>query len=363
MFYSLAQLYADIIPGINVLNYITFRAGGAVLTALIISFILGPRLIVQLRARQGKGQPIREDGPASHLLTKVGTPTMGGLLILVSVFVSTLLWAKLDNVFLWVVLLATMAFGFIGFCDDYLKLKGGSSDGVPGRVKLILEALVALCVLLVISANLPAEMATGFTIPFFKDVFIDFGLGFFVFVGLFVIVGASNAVNLTDGLDGLAIVPSMIAVASFALIAYLVGNVVFANYLQINYVPGTGELAVFCGAFIGAGLGFLWFNAPPAMIFMGDTGSLAIGGALGSIAVATKHEIVLAIIGGLFVLEAVSVIVQVASFKLTGKRVFAMAPLHHHYEQRGWAEPTIVIRFWIISVILALIGLATLKLR
>ncbi|MGC6471970.1 MAG: phospho-N-acetylmuramoyl-pentapeptide-transferase [Parvibaculales bacterium] len=363
MFYSLAQLYADLIPGINVLNYITFRAGGAVLTALVISFIFGPRLIVQLRARQGKGQPIREDGPPSHLLTKVGTPTMGGLLILISVFLSTLLWAKLDNVFLWIVLLATMAFGFIGFCDDYLKLKGGSSDGVPGRVKLVLEALVALCVLLAVSAHLPPDMATGFAVPFLKDVLIDFGLGFFVLVGLFVIVGASNAVNLTDGLDGLAIVPSMIAVASFGLIAYLVGNVVFANYLQINYVPGTGELAVFCGAFIGAGLGFLWFNAPPAMIFMGDTGSLAIGGALGSIAVATKHEIVLAIIGGLFVLEAVSVIVQVASFKLTGKRVFAMAPLHHHYEQRGWAEPTIVIRFWIISVILALIGLATLKLR
>ncbi|MGC6512017.1 MAG: phospho-N-acetylmuramoyl-pentapeptide-transferase [Parvibaculales bacterium] len=363
MFYSLAQLYADLIPGINVLNYITFRAGGAVITALVISFILGPRLIVQLRARQGKGQPIREDGPPSHLLTKVGTPTMGGLLILISVFVSTLLWAKLDNVFLWIVLLATMAFGFIGFCDDYLKLKGGSSDGVPGGLKLILEAVVAICVLLAVSANLPPEMATGFAVPFFKDVLIDFGLGFFVLVGLFVIVGASNAVNLTDGLDGLAIVPSMIAVASFGLIAYLVGNFVFANYLQINYVPGTGELAVFCGAFIGAGLGFLWFNAPPAMIFMGDTGSLAIGGGLGSIAVATKHEIVLAIIGGLFVLEAVSVIVQVASFKLTGKRVFAMAPLHHHYEQRGWAEPTIVIRFWIISVILALIGLATLKLR
>ncbi len=363
MFYSLAQIYADIIPGINVLNYITFRAGGAVLTALLISFVFGPRLIFQLRTRQQKGQPIREDGPPSHLLTKGGTPTMGGLLILISILCATLLWGDLNSVFLWIVLLSTLAFGLIGFCDDYLKLKGESSDGVPGRVKLILEAGVALIVILSISAHLPPEMATGFAIPFFKDVLIDFGLAFFVIGGLFVIVGTSNAVNLTDGLDGLAIVPSMIAVASFGLIAYLVGNVVFATYLQINYVPGTGELAVFCAAFIGAGLGFLWFNAPPAMIFMGDTGSLAIGGALGSIAVATKHEIVLAIIGGLFVLEAVSVIVQVASFKLTKKRVFAMAPLHHHYEQRGWAEATIVIRFWIISVILALIGLATLKLR
>ncbi len=363
MFYYLAQLYGDTISGVNVLNYITFRAGGAVLTALLISFIFGPKLIGQLRARQQKGQPIREDGPPSHLLTKVGTPTMGGLLILISVGFSTLLWGNLYNPFLWIVLLATLAFGAIGFCDDYLKIKGGSSDGVPGRIKLILEALVALGVLFAVSAQMPPEMATGFAIPFFKDVLIDFGLPFFIFIGLLVIVGASNAVNLTDGLDGLAIVPSMIAVASFGFIAYLVGNIVFANYLQINYVAGTGELAVFCAAFIGAGLGFLWFNAPPAMIFMGDTGSLSIGGALGSIAVATKHEIVLAIIGGLFVLEAVSVIVQVASFKLTGKRVFAMAPLHHHFEQRGWAEPTIVIRFWIISVILALIGLATLKLR
>lgn len=363
MFYELAQIYGDILPGINVLNYITFRAGGAVMTALLLSFLIGPWVIGSLKSRQGKGQPIREDGPQSHLMTKVGTPTMGGLLILLSIGVSTLLWADLSNVFVRIVLFSTLAFGAIGFADDYLKIKDGNSDGVPGRIKLILETIVALVVIFVVSFNMPTLLATSFAVPFLKDVLLDFGLIFFVLVSLCVIVGSANAVNLTDGLDGLAIVPSMVAVASFGLIAYLVGNTVFSSYLQIHYVPGTGELAVFCAAFMGAGLGFLWYNAPPAMLFMGDTGSLAIGGALGSIAVATKHEIVLAIIGGLFVLEAVSVIVQVTSFKLTGKRVFAMAPLHHHFEQRGWAEPTIVIRFWIISVVLALIGLSTLKLR
>ncbi|MEL0072696.1 MAG: phospho-N-acetylmuramoyl-pentapeptide-transferase [Rhodobiaceae bacterium] len=362
MLYELMMHFGDL-PGANLFNYITFRAGGAVMTALLVSFLLGPWMIDTLRERQGKGQPIRADGPQSHLTTKVGTPTMGGLLILLAVIISTLLWGDLGNGYLWVVLLTTLGFGLVGFVDDYLKLRGRSSDGVPGRIKIIIEATIAILATLAISTLLPSELATSYALPFLKNLLLPFGLPLFVVASLIVIVGSSNAVNLTDGLDGLAIVQTMIAATSFGLIAYLVGNAIFANYLQIHYVPGTGELAVICAALIGAGLGFLWFNAPPAAVFMGDTGSLALGAALGSIAVATKHEIVLAIIGGLFVLEAVSVIVQVASFKLTGKRVFAMAPLHHHFEQRGWAEATIVIRFWIISVVLALIGLATLKLR
>jgi phospho-N-acetylmuramoyl-pentapeptide-transferase len=363
MLYELMMSLKGSVPGANLFSYITFRAGGAVMTALIISFILGPWVINNLRMRQGKGQPIREDGPQSHLVTKVGTPTMGGLLILLAVMASTLLWGDLSNPYLWIVSLTTLSFGLVGFADDFLKVRGGSSAGVPGRVKIVLEAIIALIAVLAISTILPQPLATSYAIPFFKDVLLPFGLPLFVLAGMFVIVGSSNAVNLTDGLDGLAIVPMMIASASFGLISYLVGHAIFANYLQVHFVPGAGELAVLCAALIGAGLGFLWYNAPPAMVFMGDTGSLALGGTLGAIAVATKHEIVLAIIGGLFVLEAISVIVQVASFKLTGKRVFAMAPLHHHFEQRGWAESTIVIRFWIISVVLALIGLATLKLR
>jgi phospho-N-acetylmuramoyl-pentapeptide-transferase len=363
MLYELMMSLKGSVPGANLFSYITFRAGGAVMTALIISFILGPWVINNLRMRQGKGQPIREDGPQSHLVTKVGTPTMGGLLILLAVMASTLLWGDLSNPYLWIVSLTTLSFGLVGFADDFLKVRGGSSAGVPGRVKILLEAIIALIAVLAISTILPQPLATSYAIPFFKDVLLPFGLPLFVLAGMFVIVGSSNAVNLTDGLDGLAIVPMMIASASFGLISYLVGHAIFANYLQVHFVPGAGELAVLCAALIGAGLGFLWYNAPPAMVFMGDTGSLALGGTLGAIAVATKHEIVLAIIGGLFVLEAISVIVQVASFKLTGKRVFAMAPLHHHFEQRGWAESTIVIRFWIISVVLALIGLATLKLR
>jgi phospho-N-acetylmuramoyl-pentapeptide-transferase len=363
MLYELMISLKGSVPGANLFSYITFRAGGAVMTALIISFILGPWVINNLRMRQGKGQPIREDGPQSHLVTKVGTPTMGGLLILLAVMASTLLWGDLSNPYLWIVSLTTLSFGLVGFADDFLKVRGGSSAGVPGRVKILLEAIIALIAVLAISTILPQPLATSYAIPFFKDVLLPFGLPLFVLAGMFVIVGSSNAVNLTDGLDGLAIVPMMIASASFGLISYLVGHAIFANYLQVHFVPGAGELAVLCAALIGAGLGFLWYNAPPAMVFMGDTGSLALGGTLGAIAVATKHEIVLAIIGGLFVLEAISVIVQVASFKLTGKRVFAMAPLHHHFEQRGWAESTIVIRFWIISVVLALIGLATLKLR
>ncbi len=363
MLYNLFQTYFADVPGANVFSYITFRAAGATMTALFVSFLLGPWLIARLKKMQGKGQPIREDGPQSHIISKAGTPTMGGLLILLSLVISTALWARLDNPFVGLVMLTTLSFGLLGFIDDGLKIRYGNSKGVPGRVKLIVQTLVALGVTYAISQSMPEDLSVSLSFPFFKDVLWVMGLPLFLIFGALVLVGASNAVNLTDGLDGLAIVPTLIAAASFGFIAYLVGNVVFANYLQIHYVPGAGELAVICAALIGAGLGFLWFNAPPAMVFMGDTGSLALGGALGAIAVATKHEIVLGIIGGLFVLEALSVIIQVASFKLTGKRVFRMAPIHHHFELRGWPESTVVIRFWIISVILALIGLATLKLR
>ncbi len=346
----------------NVFRYLTFRTGAAVLTALFIGLIVGPRLIRLLKSRQNGGQPIREDGPETHLLTKRGTPTMGGFLILLSMGISTLLWADLTNGFVWLVLLVTLGFGAIGFLDDYRKVTRKHSRGLPGRAKLFLLVIIALSAALWITQLTPEPLQNMLAVPLFKDILINLGLGFLAFA-VFVIVGASNAVNLTDGLDGLAIVPVMIAVGVFALIAYLTGNTVFANYLQIHYVPGAGELAVLCGALVGSGLGFLWFNAPPARVFMGDTGSLALGGALGTISVVTKHELVLAIVGGLFVLETVSVIVQVLSFKLTGKRVFRMAPLHHHFEKMGWAEPTIVIRFWIIASVLALIGLSTLKLR
>jgi phospho-N-acetylmuramoyl-pentapeptide-transferase len=314
-----------------------------------------------LRLKQGKGQPIREDGPETHLL-KRGTPTMGGLMILAGFLFSTLLWTNLTNPYVWCVLGVTVAFGLIGFYDDYLKVTKQSHKGFSGRSRLALEAMIAGTACYVISLYFPPALATKVAIPVFKDVLIDLGMFFIVF-GMVVIIGAGNAVNLTDGLDGLAIVPVMIAAATFGFIAYLAGNAIFANYLQIHFVPGVGELSVLLGAVIGAGLGFLWFNAPPAQVFMGDTGSLALGGLLGSVAVATKHEIVFAIVGGLFVLEAMSVIIQVASFKLTGKRVFRMAPIHHHYEKKGWKEAQVVIRFWIIAVVLALLGLATLKLR
>jgi phospho-N-acetylmuramoyl-pentapeptide-transferase len=319
-------------------------------------------MIHRLRLLQGKGQPIRADGPKSHIIAKAGTPTMGGLMILSGMLVSTLLWANPVNPYVWVVLWVTLGFGFVGFYDDYLKVKKQTHAGFAARTRLSIEAAIALaaCVALVELGHGP--FSTSLVFPFFKELLINFGWAFVMFA-VFIIVGAGNAVNLTDGLDGLAIVPVMIASASFGMIAYLSGNAVFADYLQIHYVAGTGELAVLCGAVVGAGLGFLWFNAPPASIFMGDTGSLALGGLIGTVAVATKHEIVLAVIGGLFVLEAVSVIVQVVSFRLTGKRVFRMAPIHHHFEQLGWTEPQIVIRFWIVSVVLALAGLSTLKLR
>ena len=362
MLIYLMNALVDQFPVLNVLRYITFRTGGSIMTALILSFMAGPGVIRWLKSKQKKGQPIREDGPQSHIVAKAGTPTMGGVLILLSISVSTILWADLSNAYVWITLMVTIGFGLIGFADDYLKVTKSSAKGVPGRLRLLLGVLLTGAAATWVLALSPEALAGAIAVPFFKDVLWDFGWLFILF-GAFVMVGSANAVNLTDGLDGLATVPVIIAAVSFGLISYLVGNAIFSNYLQLHFVPGSGELAVLCGAIIGAGLGFLWFNAPPAMVFMGDTGSLALGGALGSIAVITKHELVLAVIGGLFVLETASVIVQVASFKLTGKRVFKMAPIHHHFEQLGWAESTIVIRFWIISVILALIGLSTLKLR
>lgn len=353
--------FSSTIPALNVFRYITFRTGGAMVTGALFVFLFGPWIIDNLRLRQGKGQPIRTDGPQSHL-TKKGTPTMGGLMILSGLVVGTLLWANPVNPYVWIVLAVTLGFGFVGFYDDYLKVTKQSHKGFSGRTRLAIETIIAAAACYALMRLGRDPLSSSLVVPFLKDVALNLGW-FFVFFGAFIVVGAGNAVNLTDGLDGLAIVPVMIAAASFGLISYLAGNAVFADYLQINYVAGTGELAVLCGALLGAGLGFLWFNAPPASIFMGDTGSLALGGMLGSIAVAVKHEIVLAVIGGLFVLEAVSVIVQVTSFKLFGKRVFKMAPIHHHFEQKGWTEPQIVIRFWIIALILALIGLSTLKLR
>ncbi|MEM6463464.1 MAG: phospho-N-acetylmuramoyl-pentapeptide-transferase [Pseudomonadota bacterium] len=352
----------------NLFRYITFRTGAATLTAAFIVFLFGPRIIASLSLRQGHGQPIRADGPQTHF-KKAGTPTMGGLMMLTGIIVSSLLWADLSSVYVVVTLLVTLAFGAIGFYDDYLKVSKQSHLGMSGRWRLLVEFLIAGgAVYAIMVASLAAGGGNGehfgssVAFPFFKDLLVDLGI-FYVLFGAFVIVGAGNAVNLTDGLDGLAIVPIMIAAASFGVIAYLAGNAVFANYLQIHFVPGTGELAVVLGAVIGAGLGFLWFNAPPAAIFMGDTGSLALGGLVGTVAVATKHEIVMVIIGGLFVAEALSVIIQVASYKLTGKRVFLMAPIHHHFERLGWTESQVVIRFWIIAVGLAMLGLATLKLR
>ncbi|MEM1431158.1 MAG: phospho-N-acetylmuramoyl-pentapeptide-transferase [Pseudomonadota bacterium] len=345
----------------NLFRYITFRAGAAFFTALIFGFLFGRPLIDLLRRRQGKGQPIRDDGPESHF-AKAGTPTMGGVLILGGLTVSTLLWARLDNPYVWITLFVTIAFGLLGFADDYAKVSKGNAKGVSGRVRLAIGFAIAAVAALACAAAHPEDLANQLAFPVFKDVLLSMGLLFIPFA-MFVIVGAANAVNLTDGLDGLAIMPVMIAAGTLGVIAYAVGRVDFTEYLDVHYVPGTGELLIFSAGLIGGGLGFLWYNAPPAAVFMGDTGSLALGGALGAIAVATKHEIVLAIVGGIFVVEALSVIIQVAYFKRTGKRVFLMAPIHHHFEKRGWAEPQIVIRFWIISLILALIGLATLKIR
>lgn len=388
MLYLLLAPLAEDAQFFNLFRYITFRTGGAVVTALIVAFVIGAPMITWLRKKQGKGQPIREDGPQSHLLTKKGTPTMGGFIILISFFTAALLWADLTNPFVWAVLVVTGGFGAIGFSDDFAKVTKQKADGLSGRVRLALEfAIAAVGVLIVMYASwrsdpegvvvgqsflgamvegpilsLEGPSFSGVAVPFFKNVLIQLGPLFILFA-LLVVVGAGNAVNFTDGLDGLAIVPVMIAAATFGFIAYLAGNSLFANYLNINFVPGVGELAPLLGAILGSGLGFLWYNAPPARVFMGDTGSLALGGMLGMTAVAAKHELVLAVVGGLFVLEAVSVMIQVAVFKLTGKRVFLMAPIHHHLEKLGWQESTVVIRFWIVAVIFALAGLSTLKLR
>ena len=361
MLYNLLAPFAEDFIVFNLFRYLTFRTGGAIITALIICFLIGPGMIRWLKKKQKEGQPIRQDGPETHF-KKAGTPTMGGLMILISAGISVLLWSDLSNPYVWIVAGVIVGFGLIGAADDYAKLTKRSHAGISGKVRLFFEFAIAAMAVGAYLAVTSIGFNTGLAIPFVKTYLLPLGPLFIPFAML-VIVGASNAVNLTDGLDGLAIVPVMIACACFGLITYLVGHAVYAPYLGIHFIQGSGELAIICGALIGAGMGFLWFNAPPAMVFMGDTGSLAMGAGLGAIAMIVKHELVLVIIGGLFVLETLSVMIQVASFKLTGKRVFAMAPLHHHFEKKGWSEPTIVIRFWIIAVILALIGLATLKLR
>jgi len=360
MFYWLAE-FSDGGDVFNLFRYISFRAGMAFVTALVFGFVFGRPLIDILRRKQGKGQPIRDDGPASHM-AKAGTPTMGGLLILSALMAATLLWARLDNPYVWIVVMVTTAFGLIGFADDFAKVSKQNTKGVSGRLRMGLGLLIAIMAAYAAASFHPADLSMQLAVPLFKNVLINLSW-FFLPFGMIVIVGAANSVNLTDGLDGLAIMPVMIAAVTLGIIAYVVGNANFSDYLGVHYVPGTGELIIFASALFGAGLGFLWYNAPPAAVFMGDTGSLALGGALGAIAVCTKHEIVLAIVGGLFVVEALSVIIQVGYFKRTGKRVFLMAPIHHHFEKKGWAEPQIVIRFWIISLILAMIGLATLKVR
>ena len=362
MLYNLLYPLSDHWSFLNLFKYITFRTIGATLTALILSFLIGPWMIRSLQRLQKSGQPIRDDGPQRHILEKTGTPTMGGTLILLAMAVPSLLWADLTNPFIGVVLFATLGFGIIGFWDDLLKVSRKNTKGVPGRTRFLLQAAIALIVALVLKNVGDGQTFGGLALPFLKNISLDMGLLFFPFA-ILVIVGSGNAVNLTDGLDGLAIGPTMLTAASFLIISYLTGHVYFANYLGIPHIPGAGELAVFCGAMVGAALGFLWFNTYPAQVFMGDVGSLALGAALGTVAMVTRHEVVLAIIGGIFVLETMSVIIQVISFKLIGKRVFRMAPIHHHFELKGWAEPKIIVRFWIISIILALIGLATLKVR
>jgi phospho-N-acetylmuramoyl-pentapeptide-transferase len=360
MLYWLAEL-SDSVEFFNLFRYITVRAGGAFLTALVFGFIFGRPLIDILRKKQGKGQPIRDDGPESHF-AKAGTPTMGGLLIVGALLTSTLIWARLDNPFIWLLMFVTLSFGVIGFADDLAKVSKQSSKGVPGKLRLLLGILIAAIAAYWATQYHPDALKGQLAVPVFKDALINLGV-FYIPFAVLVIVGSANAVNLTDGLDGLAIMPVMIAASTLGIIAYAVGRVDFSEYLDVHYVPGAGEILIFTAALFGGGLGFLWYNAPPAAVFMGDTGSLALGGALGAIAVVTKHELVLAIVGGLFVVEALSVIIQVLYFKATGKRVFLMAPIHHHYEKLGWSEPTIVIRFWIVSLILAIIGLATLKVR
>ena len=356
MLYFIAE-YLNFPHALNLVRYLSFRTGAAVATALLIGLLIGPKFIGWLRVRQGKGQPIRDDGPQTHL-AKVGTPTMGGLMILTSISIAMILWMDMRNDYVWACLFVMVGFGTVGFMDDYDKVKKRSHKGVSGRTRLIFEFFIAGLAVWMISRH----AGTALYLPLVKGPVGDFGWLYMIFATV-VIVAFGNAVNLTDGLDGLATMPVIIACVAFMLIAYLVGNFKYAEYLGIPYVKGAGDLTVLCGAIVGAGLAFLWFNAPPAAVFMGDTGSLALGGVLGTIAVTAKHEFVLAIIGGLFVVEALSVIIQVFWFKRTGRRVFKMAPIHHHFEQLGWAEPTVVIRFWIVAFILALAGLSTLKLR
>lgn len=361
MLYNLLFPLSDHWSFLNLFKYITFRSIGAALTALVLSFLIGPWIIRALQRLQTSGQPIREDGPQRHILEKAGTPTMGGTLILLAITLPTMLWSDVTNPFVLLVLVTTLSFGLIGFWDDYLKVAKKNPKGVPGRLRFFLQTGIALTMAYILR-EIDPQVFGQLSIPFLKDFSWDMGLLFFPFAVL-VIVGTGNAVNLTDGLDGLAIGPAMLSAASFLIICYVVGHVHFANYLGVTYIAGAGELSVFCSAMVGAALGFLWFNTYPAQVFMGDVGSLALGAALGAVAMVTRHEIVLAIIGGIFVLETLSVIIQVASFKLVGKRVFRMAPLHHHFELKGWAEPKIIVRFWIISIILSLVGLATLKVR
>ena len=361
MLYSLISELMDQYSFLNVFKYLTFRTGLAMFTSMIVVLFVGTPFINFFSAKQIL-DPIREDGPSDHIVKKIGTPTMGGVLILLGLFSGILLWGDLSNNYIWFLLFIVTSFGLLGAYDDYRKIKFKNSSGISFKFKIISQIIIAIIGIVVISHFSQNQELTNLYFPFFKDIVINLGW-FFIPFSVFIIVGSSNAVNLTDGLDGLATVPVILVAGCFAFISYVTGNIVFSEYLQISYIEGMGEVSVFCGSIMGACLGFLWFNAPPAKIFMGDTGSLALGGSLGAIGIITKHEIVLAITGGLFVLEAVSVIVQVLSFKLTGKRVFRMAPIHHHYEKKGWAESTVVIRFWIISIILAMIGLATLKLR
>ena len=361
MLYNLLTSYSDTYSFLNFFEFLTVRTGLAVITAMLIVFLIGDKFIIYFSTKKITN-PIRTDGPKDHLIKKIGTPTMGGLLILIGLFSGVLLWSDLKNPYNWLLIFITFSFGALGAFDDYIKIKRRSSRGISSKLKFLIQIILGLISLIIFYNFIESDLKNNLYFPFFKNLVINLGW-FFIPFYLFVIVGSSNAVNLTDGLDGLATVPIILVAGCFAFISYVSGNIIFAEYLLIPYIEGVGDVAVFCGAIIGASIGFLWFNAPPAKIFMGDTGSLALGGSLGAVGVATKHEIVLAITGGLFVLEAVSVIVQVVSFKLTGKRIFMMAPIHHHFEKKGWPESTVVIRFWIISLILAMIGLATLKLR
>ena len=361
MLYNLLTSYSDTYSFLNFFEFLTVRTGLAVITAMLIVFLIGDKFIIYFSTKKITN-PIRTDGPKDHLIKKIGTPTMGGLLILIGLFSGVFLWSDLKNPYNWLIIFITFSFGALGAFDDYMKIKSRTSRGISSKLKFLIQIILGLISLIIFYNFIESDLKNNLYFPFFKNLVINLGW-FFIPFYLFVIVGSSNAVNLTDGLDGLATVPVILVAGCFAFISYVSGNIIFAEYLLIPYIEGVGDVAVFCGAIIGASIGFLWFNAPPAKIFMGDTGSLALGGSLGAVGVVTKHEIVLAITGGLFVLEAVSVIVQVVSFKLTGKRIFMMAPIHHHFEKKGWPESTVVIRFWIISLILAMIGLATLKLR